>query len=67
MAFGSGVSDSNCAEKRIAALTGTPLDWRILTALHPHMFFDDQKSRLQSPARAIPMIHIPFGIANKAG
>ena len=39
---------------------------RILTVLRPHMFFDDQRSHLQSPASDIPMVHIPFGVANKA-
>ncbi|MDO6387330.1 5'-nucleotidase [Uliginosibacterium sp. 31-12] len=38
---------------------------RILTILRPHMFFDDQRSHLQSPEGDIPMVHIPFGIANK--
>jgi len=38
---------------------------RILTILKPHMFFDDQRSHLQSPGGDIPMVHIPFGIANK--
>ncbi len=33
---------------------------RILTVLKPHMFFDDQKSHLESEAG-----DIPFGIANK--
>jgi 5'-nucleotidase len=28
------------------------------------MFFDDQKSHLESKAGDIPMVHIPFGIAN---
>jgi 5'-nucleotidase len=37
---------------------------RILTVLKPHMFFDDQKSHLQSEAGDIPMVHIPFGVAN---
>jgi 5'-nucleotidase len=37
---------------------------RILTILKPHMFFDDQRNHLQSPAANIPMVHIPFGIAN---
>lgn len=37
---------------------------RILTRLRPHMFFDDQKSHLESEAGDIPMVHIPFGIAN---
>ena len=38
---------------------------RILTVLKPHMFFDDQKSHLESEAGNIPMVHIPFGIANQ--
>lgn len=38
---------------------------RILTILKPHMFFDDQRSHLHSSAGNIPMVHIPFGIANK--
>lgn len=37
---------------------------RILSVLKPHMFFDDQRSHLQSEAGDIPMVHIPFGIAN---
>ncbi len=38
---------------------------RILTIMRPHMFFDDQLTHLQSPAGNIPMVHVPFGIANK--
>ena len=38
---------------------------RILQILRPHLFFDDQRSHLQSPAGDIPMVHVPFGIANK--
>ncbi|MGF6704441.1 5'-nucleotidase [Pseudomonas frederiksbergensis] len=38
---------------------------RVLTVLKPHMFFDDQRSHLKSPAGDIAMVHIPFGIANK--
>jgi 5'-nucleotidase len=38
---------------------------RILSRLKPHMFFDDQRSHLESEAGDIPMVHIPFGIANK--
>lgn len=38
---------------------------RILKVLKPHMFFDDQKSHLESEAGDIPMVHIPFGITNK--
>lgn len=37
---------------------------RILSRLKPHMFFDDQRSHLESGAGDIPMVHIPFGIAN---
>jgi len=38
---------------------------RILSKLKPHMFFDDQRSHLESKSGDIPMVHIPFGIANK--
>ena len=38
---------------------------RVLEILKPHMFFDDQKSHLESSGEDIPMVHIPFGIANK--
>lgn len=38
---------------------------RILSILKPHMFFDDQRSHLESVAGDIPMVHIPFGIANR--
>ncbi|MCK4840846.1 MAG: 5'-nucleotidase [Methylococcales bacterium] len=38
---------------------------RILSRLKPHMFFDDQKNHLESGTGEIPMVHIPFGIANK--
>ena len=37
---------------------------RILSRFKPHMFFDDQRSHLESEAGDIPMVHIPFGIAN---
>lgn len=37
----------------------------VLTLLKPHIYFDDQKSHLDSEAANIPMVHIPFGIANK--
>jgi 5'-nucleotidase len=38
---------------------------RILNTLKPHMFFDDQKTHLESQSGNIPMVHIPFGITNK--
>ncbi|KAF7600588.1 MAG: 5'-nucleotidase [Candidatus Dactylopiibacterium carminicum] len=37
---------------------------RILSVLRPHMFFDDQRSHLRSPGDDIPMVHVPFGVAN---
>ncbi|MDX9686902.1 MULTISPECIES: 5'-nucleotidase [Halopseudomonas] len=37
---------------------------RILSILKPHMFFDDQRSHLESEAGDLPMVHIPFGVAN---
>lgn len=37
----------------------------ILDTLKPHIFFDDQRNHLQSSAGKIPMVHIPFGIANE--
>lgn len=40
---------------------------RILTILKPHMFFDDQRSHLESEAGGIPMVHVPFGVANQRG
>jgi 5'-nucleotidase len=39
---------------------------RILAVLKPHMFFDDQKSHLGHAVGDIPMVHIPFGAANKS-
>jgi 5'-nucleotidase len=38
---------------------------RILSRLKPHIFFDDQRSHLEFGAGDIPMVHIPFGIANR--
>jgi 5'-nucleotidase len=38
---------------------------RILTVFKPHIFFDDQKSHLLTSGKDIPMVHIPFGIANR--
>ncbi|BBB29556.1 5'-nucleotidase [Neptunomonas japonica] len=37
---------------------------RILSCFKPHMFFDDQRTHLDSSAGNIPMVHIPFGVAN---
>lgn len=39
---------------------------RILTILKPHMFFDDQLAHLKTSAENIPMVHVPFGIANRS-
>ena len=38
---------------------------RVLSILKPHVFFDDQRTHLQSPAGNLPMVHVPFGVANK--
>ncbi len=40
---------------------------RILEILKPHIFFDDQITHLESSAKKIPSVHIPFGITNKRG
>ncbi|CAN7379553.1 5'-nucleotidase [Pseudoduganella sp. LjRoot289] len=37
---------------------------RVLAILKPHIFFDDQLSHLKSEGGTIPMVHVPFGIAN---
>lgn len=37
---------------------------RILQIFKPHIFFDDQLSHLQRSADNIPMVHVPFGVAN---
>ncbi|MCZ2129306.1 MAG: 5'-nucleotidase [Bacteroidia bacterium] len=38
---------------------------RILEELKPHLFFDDQISHLDPALENIPLVHIPFGVANK--
>ena len=37
---------------------------RVLEIMKPHIYFDDQQTHL-APVDGIPMVHIPFGIANK--
>ncbi|MGG9972758.1 5'-nucleotidase [Ferruginibacter sp. SUN002] len=37
---------------------------RILEVLKPHLFFDDQITHLDPALENIPLVHIPFGIAN---
>ena len=37
---------------------------KVLEILKPHIFFDDQKLHLKS-ANILPLVHIPFGVANK--
>lgn len=38
---------------------------RVLSVFRPHIFFDDQLSHLRStPEGTIPMVHVPFGVAN---
>ncbi|MBV6323449.1 5'-nucleotidase [Duganella violaceipulchra] len=38
---------------------------RVLGIFKPHIFFDDQLSHLKSAGGNIPMVHVPFGIANR--
>jgi len=39
---------------------------RVLAVFKPHIFFDDQLTHLTaSPGGTIPMVHVPFGIANR--
>jgi len=38
---------------------------RILNVLKPHIYFDDQIVHLDKEATNIPLVHIPFGVANK--
>ena len=40
---------------------------RVLGVFKPHIFFDDQLSHLKSAGGTIPMVHVPFGIANQRG
>ncbi|MFA8449182.1 MAG: 5'-nucleotidase [Bacteroidales bacterium] len=38
---------------------------RVLNILKPHIYFDDQMVHLDSSRSKIPLVHIPFGVANK--
>lgn len=38
---------------------------RVLRVLKPHMYFDDQKVHLDMTLTDIPLVHIPFGVANE--
>jgi 5'-nucleotidase len=39
---------------------------RVLELFRPHIFFDDQLTHLNSPpGGTIPMVHVPFGVANR--
>lgn len=38
---------------------------RILNVLKPHIYFDDQLVHLNKERTDIPLVHIPFGVANK--
>ncbi|MES2127884.1 MAG: 5'-nucleotidase [Pseudomonadota bacterium] len=38
---------------------------RVLSVFKPHIFFDDQLSHLKSEGGSIPMVHVPFGVANR--
>ena len=40
---------------------------RVLDVFRPHIFFDDQLTHLRAaPGGTIPMVHVPFGVANRA-
>ncbi|RSS61736.1 5'-nucleotidase [Streptomyces sp. WAC07061] len=36
----------------------------VMSALDPHIFFDDQVSHLNGTAPATPSVHVPFGVVN---
>lgn len=38
---------------------------RILKVMKPHIYFDDQMVHLDGSLKDIPLVHIPFGIANE--
>ena len=39
---------------------------RVLEVFRPHIFFDDQLTHLRAgPGGTIPIVHVPFGIANR--
>ncbi len=38
---------------------------RVLSVFKPHIFFDDQLAHLKSHGGTIPMVHVPFGVANR--
>ncbi len=38
---------------------------RILSEMKPHLFIDDQQSHLDHSLQNIPLVHLPFGIANE--
>lgn len=37
----------------------------VLGVLKPHIFFDDQVSHLESAARWVASVHIPYGVTNE--
>ncbi len=37
---------------------------RVLSALKPHIFFDDQRTHLDSTSHYTPSVHVPFGVLN---
>ena len=36
----------------------------VLEILKPHIFFDDQKGHIDSAAKVVPSVHVPFGVTN---
>ncbi|MBI8988427.1 5'-nucleotidase [Corynebacterium meridianum] len=39
----------------------------IVSELQPHIYFDDQRTHLDSTSRYVPSVHIPFGAINDNG
>lgn len=41
---------------------------RVLEIIRPHLYFDDQMVHLNTKTiKNIPLVHIPFGVANENG
>lgn len=38
---------------------------RVLSVFRPHIFFDDQLAHLRPSGANVPMVHVPFGVANR--
>ncbi len=54
----------NVSVDELLLLGGTEKS-RILSEMKPHLFIDDQQSHLDHSLQNIPLVHLPFGIANE--